>query len=213
MKANLALNLFADERNLCAMSPWVQSAACFSIGVFPFLCWSAVWQWYRLQSQTDWHVRIGVASRRHQLRTSRVISFHRLLKCERKLGSWIRLQLRNWVSPPLNKFSSSSLEWVIWSGYWCHRLETHRRGLWRPSLSPPSLCCCGVDCEREGKKCDASSAQCPQNSEQLRGSDPPPRGFRRTAYLCLSNWSCEDICTKATSYKYLSNPLTSCTWS
>ncbi|CAB1426757.1 unnamed protein product [Pleuronectes platessa] len=33
MKASLALNLFVDERNLCAMSPWVQSAAWFSIGV------------------------------------------------------------------------------------------------------------------------------------------------------------------------------------
>lgn len=88
MKANLALNLFVDKRSLCAMSPWVQSAAWFSIGVFLLSCSAVrVWEKCRFQSQTDWHIRIGVASLRHTLHVSRVISFHRLLNCTGELGT------------------------------------------------------------------------------------------------------------------------------
>ena len=58
-------------------------------------------------------MRIGVASRRHQLRVSRIIPFHRLLNCARKLGAeydYGSFQGNKWVSPPLNKFFLQKFE-------------------------------------------------------------------------------------------------------
>lgn len=144
IKANLALNLYVDERNLCAMSPWVQSAAWFSIRVL-LLSWSAVgvWQYYRFESETDWHMRIGAAFRRHQLCVSHVGSFHRLLKCARKLGSRIRLQQVPRQNGSVLLFKQvSSKQSEVSLGSRC--LKTNPRRTERPSLS-------SSDCERKEK--------------------------------------------------------------
>lgn len=108
-------------------------------------------------------MRIGVASWRHQLRVSRVISFHRLLNCARKTWGAIwfcsSFQRTEWVSPPLNKCLLSSLKWVIWINYWCHCLQTNLRGAGRPFfiLLLSSLW---------WKRQSPTRPQCPWNSHQ-----------------------------------------------
>lgn len=97
----------------------------------------------------DWHLRIGVAFRRHQPRVSRVSSFHRLLNCAQNLGAeydYSSFLETKWASPLLNKFLPSSPKGVLDQNALQRipeELDAH--------LCPPSHCCVVREREREKK--------------------------------------------------------------